>query len=268
MFHLQHRLSYLILSLPLLLLLGVWWLIGQGSLHLSTYSGKLYDGNVLWLSQSGKVEQQFVANYPGLNQIDIFVKWQNDHPAETAVSFYLRETCNAENSLNVQRVMYPSGKIDDRTFYSFRFPPLDESINQKYCFILKSDTPEDEKNVIGVLASSADVYPDGRAFYQPPLSSKTNPDNASVLMPSNDSHIIHRLFLPIILVTTPNYENIDIAFRLHYGGWHLETVRVFFAHLVGYKPYFWRSQWFYIILVIIYFSGATIFIEMAFRESS
>jgi hypothetical protein len=267
MFHLQPRLSFLILSLPLLLLLGAWWSIGQGSLYLSTYSGKLYDANVLWLSQRAEVEQEFVANYPGLSQVDVFVKWQNDPPDKTVVSFYLRETCDAENNLNAQQATSPSGKIDGRTFYSFSFPPQGESINQKYCFILKSDMPSDEKNLIGVLASSADVYPDGRAFYQLPPSSKIGSDNISALTPPSDSSLEHQLFLPIILATTPNYEKIDVAFQLHYEGWHLENIRVFFMHLVGYKPYIWGSPWFYIILVIIYVSGVTVFIGTALRVS-
>ncbi|MBE7552157.1 MAG: hypothetical protein HS126_13895 [Anaerolineales bacterium] len=255
------------MSLLVLLIFGMWGAIGQGSLYLSAYSGKLYDANVLWLSQRGTVEQEFVANYPGLSQIDVFIKWQNTPPDKTAVSFYLRETCDTENNLNAQQATYPSGEINGRTFYSFSFPPQGESINQKYCFILKSEMPDDEKNLIGVLASSADVYPEGRVFYQPPPSSKIGSDNVSALTPLSDSSFEHRLFLPIVLATTPNYESIDIAFQLHYEGWHLETVRVFFMHLVGYKPYIWGSPWFYTILVMVYVSGVTIFIGKTLQES-
>lgn len=267
MFHLQYRLSYLILSLLFLLLFGVWGSIGQGNLYLSTYSGKLYDANILWLSQGGKVEQEFVANYPGLSRIDVFVKWQNDPPEKTRVSFYLRETCDAENNLNVQQAIYPSGKIDDRTFYSFSFSPLSESISKKYCFILKSNAPDDEKNLLGVLASSADVYPEGGAFYQPPPPPKTGSDQVSAPITWSDSSLQYRLFLPILQITTPNYENIDVAFQLHYAGWRLETLSVFFMHLVGHKSYLWGSPWFYIILMIVYVSGATIFIGTILRES-
>ncbi|GIK39950.1 MAG: hypothetical protein BroJett011_37830 [Chloroflexota bacterium] len=261
MFHLPQRLSYLLLSLLFLLLFGMGGSIGQGSLYLSRYSGKLYEANVLWLSQRGKVEQEFVANYPGLSRIDVFVKWQNDSPEETPVSFYLRETCDAENNINTQQAMYPSGKVEDRTFYSFSFSPLSESTNRKYCFVLKSNTPDDDKNLIGVLASSADIYPEGRAFYQPPPLSKTGSEHLNAPIPRSDSSLEYRLFLPIILVTTPNYENIDLAFQLHYNmGWRLETFSVFFMHLAEHKPYLWGSPWFYIILMIVYISGVTIFI--------
>ncbi len=267
MFHLPHRFLYLILSLPLVLLFGVGWLIGQGSLYLSTYSGKLYDANVLWLSQRGKVEQEFVANYPGLTGIDVFVKWQNDSSEKTPISFFLRKTCDAKDNLIAQQAMYPSGKLDNRTFYSFNFSPLNESTSKKYCFILKSNIPDDGKNLIGVLASSADVYPEGRVFYQSPPSPKTGSDHVSAPIPWNDSKPGHHLFLPIIRVTTPDYENIDLAFQLHYAGWRFETFSVFFTHLVGHKPYLWGSPWFYIILIIVYISSVTFFIGTTFLES-
>jgi hypothetical protein len=266
MLYLQPRLSFLILGLTLLLLLGAWWSIGQGRLYLSTYSGKLYDANVLWLNQKSEVKQEFVANYPGLSQVDVFIKWQNDSPDKTPITFYLRETCDGENNLNAQQATYPSGMIDGRTFYSFSFPPLAESINQKYCLILKSDVPADEQNLIGVLASNADLYPEGRTFYQSPSSPKIGPDSVKAPVLLSHSSIEHLLFLPIILTATPDYKNIDVAFQLHYAGWHFETLSAFFMQLVGHKPYLWGSPWFYIILVIFYISAVTAFIGTIIRD--
>jgi hypothetical protein len=255
-----------ILSLSLLLLLGAWWSIGQGRFYLTTHSSKLYDANVLWLSQGSEVEQEFVADYPGLSQVDVFVKWQSNPPDKAVINFYLRKSCAAENNLHAQETLYPTGEIDGRAFYSFSFPPLVESLNQKYCFILKSGLPDDQKNLMGVLASNTDIYPEGRAFYHrpPPLKTGSEAGSASTLPDSSSAE--YRLFLPIVLVPLPN-ENMDIAFQLHYEGWHLETAQVFFMRLAENKFYFWGSPSFYIILGIVYFSSAAIFIGLALHES-
>lgn len=262
MAHFQYRFSYLIVSLPLLIFIALGWLIGEGRLYLSSYSSRnLYDADALWLGLGSEVKQEFVATYSGLNQVDVFVKWQAGSPDKSVITFYLRRSCQVDNNLNAQEVTQSAGQIDGLTFYSFKFPPLEDSSDQKYCFILKSSPPVDYKNLVGVLASTADVYPQGRAFYRVPPP-KMDSHNTLTPTSANKLNPDYQLFLPLVMATAPTYENTDVAFQLHYLGWHLETVGLFFMRLTEYKSYFWGSPWFYIVLLIAYFSGVTLLIGL------
>lgn len=252
------------LILPFILMLGLWFLVGQGSLYQSSYYGKLYGGRLLWLTSGSEVRQDFVANYPGLNQVDVFVK--NLNPAiSPEITFQLRQTCQAKNDLSRQVVFQPHGQIEGQTFYSFTFDPLEESTAQKYCFILTANTASDEQ-VIGVLAAEGDVYPFGQAFYQDPLFGKKPNKPQDTPAAQANSQDKFRLFLPIIQVHLSDNKNLDVAFQLHYEGSCVETSQAFFDRLVADKPYWWGRPEFYTLLFAAYIFGATTLIKFVIRQ--
>ena len=234
----------LTLILPFILILGLWSLVSEGSLYQSAYYGKLYNTHLLWLTSGSEVRQEFVANYPGLNQVDVFVKSLN--PAvPTEITFQLRQTCQSQSDLRKQVVVQPQDKIEGQIFYSFTFDPLEESTDQEYCFILTANTEGGEK-VIGVLTGEGNVYPAGQAFYQEPSFGKNSDKPKITPAPQLYSEGKIRLFLPIIQAQLPSNENLDVAFQLHYQGSRFETSRVFFNRLAEHKSYFWGSPGFYI----------------------
>ncbi len=255
---------YLSLILPFILLLGLWFLvISEGNLYRSAYYGKLYGTRLLWLTTGSEVKQEFVANYPGLNQVDVFVK--NLNPAiSPEITFQLRQNCQAKSNLSRQAAPQPRGEIEGQTFYSFTFDPLQESTDQKYCFILTANTTSDEP-VVGVLAGEGDVYPPGQAFYQELLFGKKpdKPPNTPAAQTNSEGKF--KLFLPIIQAQLPNSQNLDVAFQLHYRGVHDQTTQVFFDRLVKYKPYMWGRPEFYILLFVAYIFGVTILIRFVIR---
>ena len=259
---LQRRFWYVVLISPLLVISATGILVGTSRLYQSAYYGKLYGANILWLAKGGDVKQEFVSNYPGLTQVDVFVTAQGSAPDEAPVTFHLRSSCQAASDLRTQVALLPGDKIDGQAFYTFQFAPLAESSGQRYCFILTSDKPGDDKNLIGILASQANAYLEGRAYYdQPPLASPTADipkTTASTASLSGTS----KLFLPIVRLDLPNYDNIDVAFQIQYDSSYLSTAEVFFTRLVEHKPYIWGQPAFYITLLVIYAFGITILISL------
>ncbi|MCK6624185.1 MAG: hypothetical protein L6R45_03295 [Anaerolineae bacterium] len=259
------HLWYLNLILPFILLLGVWCLISEGKLYQSAYYGKWYDASPLWLTSDSEVRQEFVANYPGLYRVDVFVK--NLNPAiPIELMFQLRHSCQNQKDLRRQTMFQPQGEIEGQTFYAFTFAPLEDSTHQKYCFILTAHTESHEK-VVGVLAAEDDLYPFGQAFHQEPLIEK-NSDKPDVLStPQSYSEDKFRLFLPIVQANIPdNHKNLDVAFQLHYDGSRLETSKVFFDRLVKHKPYGWNRPEFYGLLFIAYIAGVTALIRLTIKQ--
>lgn len=259
------RLWYLSLILPFILLLGFWLLVSEGKLYQSAYYGKWYGASLLWLTPGSEVRQEFVANYPGLYQVDVFVK--NLNPATPIeLTFQLRHSCQNQKDLRRQTVFQPQGEIEGQTFYAFTFAPLEDSTHQKYCFILTANTESYEK-VVGVLAGEGYLYPAGQAFYQEPLIEKTSdkPDALSALQPYSEGKF--RLFLPIIQANVnDNPKNLDVAFQLHYDGSRLETGQVFLDHLVKYKPYWWSRPEFYGVLFVAYIAGVVALIRFILKQ--
>jgi hypothetical protein len=259
MSRLQHCSRYLSLLLPLILILSIWFLLSEGTLYQSAYYGKLYT-HLLWLTIGSEVRQEFVANYPGLNQVDIFVKSLN--PAvPTEITFQLRQTCQSQSNLRKQVAVQPQDEIEGQIFYTFTFEPLEESTNQKYCFILTRNTEGDEKT-IGVMNGERNVYPAGQAFYQEPLFEKTSnkPEVIPALQLYSEGKI--RIFLPIIQAHPPSNENLDVAFQLHYHGSRFETGRIFFDRLITHKSYVWGNPEFYGLIFIAYIVSVVALLQL------
>lgn len=256
---------YLSLILPFILLLGLWLLVSEGKLYQSAYYGKWYGASPLWLTSDSEVRQEFVANYPGLYQIDVFVKSLN--PAVSPeITFQLRQTCQAQSDLRRQTAFQVQGEIEGQTFYSFTFAPLEDSTHQKYCFILTANMESHEK-VVGVLAGEGDLYPFGQAFYQEPLIEKTSDEPDTLPAPQPYSEGKFRLFLPIVQANIlDNNKNLDVAFQLHYDGSRLETSKVFFDRLVKYKPYGWSRPEFYGLLFVAYIAGVIALIRFILKQ--
>lgn len=259
---LRHLFSswYFSLILTVILILGLWFLVSDGNLYQSAYYGKLFGSHSLWLAAGSEVKQEFVASYPGLDQVDIFV--ENLNPAVAAeLTFQLRESCQAQSNLRRQVALQPQGEIDGQTFYTFSFDPLEESTAQKYCFILSANTKSDEQ-VIGVLAGEGNVYPDGQAYYQASLFGK-KPDKSSALQPSPAGNI--RVYLPIIRAEPPREENLDVAFQLHYHGSRFKTSQIFFERLTEYKSYGWANPELYGLFFIVYLFCVIVFIRFVVK---
>ncbi len=257
--------------LLLLLLMGGWLLTGrlaifQTSSYITlfgaTWPQELYQQNVLWLPTGTEVKQEFVSEYPGLYKISIFLTGQEGLNEDVVITFHLRESCNAQSDLRRVAATISAADIANDLFYPFTFTPIDESTNQKFCFILVPSLAQGEKTV-GVRASILDVYAGGKALYKPlpkinPVAAKIEPINQL------NSAFTHKVFLPIILVSQSNKKtNIDIGFQLHYNGRPLETIGVFMTRLTKHKPYFWGSICFYIFLFIVYISALYLLIRIS-----
>jgi hypothetical protein len=255
---LQNRFWVLLIILPLLVMAGTGFLLGESRLYQNAHYGKLYENNILWLAKGGDVKQEFVATYPGLSQVDVFVTPQLSFEQAT-LTLYLRDTCWAESDLRIEASSLPGGQIDGQRFYTFRFAPLAESRDQKYCFILTSDTSVGSKNLVGILASQANAYLEGQAFYDQPVTSSLP---ASFAL-SGEA----KLFLPIIRrPASLDYNNIDVAFQTHYDSSHFRIVEVFLARLIENKPFIWGNPSFYIFLLGTNVVGITVLIGVLLRR--
>jgi hypothetical protein len=259
MLWLQNRFWVLLIILPLLVIAGTGFLLGESRLYQNAHYGKLYENNILWLAKGGDVKQEFVATYPGLSQVDVFVTPQLSFEQAT-LTLYLRDTCWAESDLRIEASSLPGGKVDGQSFYTFRFAPLAESRDQKYCFILTSDIPADSKKLVGILASQANAYLEGQAFYDQP--------DTSGVPASSPSSGKAKLFLPIIRrPALSDYNNIDIAFQTHYDSEHLRIAAVFLTRLIEHKPFIWGSPGFYLLLLAANGVGITVLMGLILRRS-
>jgi hypothetical protein len=234
----------------LLVLLSLWLWGGRISRFQSLYSApKLYQVNKLPLQQNHEVKQDFLADYPGLSQVDIFLTG-SDGPTIT-LTLHIRTQCEAADDLRTAVANQPSEQSDDRAMYSFLFTPIDTSANGKFCFILAPTLLPEQDQDIGLLASQIDVYPQGRLFYEIPdinLETKTN-----VPQPALEGQ--YQNFLPLLLSSKPDDKNTDLAFQLHYNGPVIDTLSIFLERLAEYKPMWFGQGVFYILLFLMYCGG-------------
>lgn len=237
---------------------SVWWgygLSADDDLRVSWFETTrrkllLYEGITIDLFATKKIEQSFVAKYPGLSQIDVLIK-QNDTPQN--IVFRLKAQCDSTEDIVFTSTELP--RLSEPTFYPFTFSPLDDSTGQNYCLVLEA--PETTRqNAIRLQISAGDLYPYGQLkVFAPqalpdeqPLSPlPTPPAGANPGRP-------YKIYLPIVARETGGPINTieDIGFRLHYNGRLLPTFQVFVARLTANKPYFWGDPWFYGGLLIIY----------------
>lgn len=204
----------------------------------------LYTGEVVELYRDKKLEQTFIANYPGLSRIDILFREADGQ----RVNFYLKHTCHAADDIVHQAQQLPV--IETLTFYSFNFPPLNDSAAQSYCLVLEAPQATAQSSV-KLQLSRGDLYPSGDlTVYNPPqpAPNPTSPDTPAA------PDFPYKIYLPIILNNPdPEIDYVeDIGFQLRYRGLLGPTAQVFITRLTANRPYLWGQAWFYGGLVALY----------------
>ncbi len=213
----------------------------------------LYNGPSIELFSSRTLAQTFVANYPGLSQVDVLFNLA-ENAAEQTVIFHLKVDCASEDDVITLSHQLPAG--DGFAFQTFEFPPLDTSTNQHYCILLEA--PDASLDAPLKLPSSiGDLYPYGGMTI---LMPDVTPENQPVSIPQNDpipSKYI--LYLPLIINQNVDRQHFDsnprsedIGFRMHYTGRLWPTVQVFMTRLTANKPYFLGQPCFYVGLILTY----------------
>ncbi len=202
--------------------------------------------------QDKKLEQTFVANYPGLSQIDVLFKGDSA-TAGQRVNFHLKETCASKNDVFYSFTELP--RTDNLAFHPFTFSPIDGSTGQTYCIVLEAPEAMPE-SAVKLQLSTGDLYPFGTLKSYNSKNHLTDSNNASLAPEIDNSNTLqHKIYLPVILRQPEPDEVIhpaDIGFRLHYKGLPLPTARVFVTRLTANKPSVWGQPWFYGGLVAVY----------------
>lgn len=206
----------------------------------------LYNGTKVDLFGDKKLEQTFIANYPGLTKIDVLIK-KNSVPGQP-ITLHLKDACDAQDDIVEVTTTLPV--IEDFVFYPFEFPPLDNSAGQSYCLLLEAPeaTPE---AAVQLQLSTGDLYPYGVLKIHN-LQTESEPENA---IPTDDvgSSFVYKIYLPIVINADDASRPVaDMGFRLHYRGLLWPTVQVFVSRLTANKPLVWGQPWFYGGLVLVY----------------
>ena len=235
---------------------------GRLDLFRTSHDIELYQSNIIWLTKTAEIEQSFLSRYPGLYRIDVFLARQTS--LDNEITFHLKESCNAKRDLRTVVITVTNAEANNGAFSSFIFEPIDESNNHQYCFTL--DTT-DVQNDVGVWASDTDVYQEGQATYVP----ASTPVAAKMGSNLSDSAHKYRVFLPVISANDKYQpqvnDSIDLGFQLYYDGQSLETIKVFVAHLVEFKPNLFGAPAFYILLTATYLIGLFLLIRTVIAES-
>lgn len=257
------RLAFLLFSL-MVIAAAAWLAVGRLSLFSTAAivenglppARKLVSQRVLWLTGKSEARQEFVAQYPGLSEIELFLTAPPDAPASATVLLHLRTDCAARQDVRQVRATVAPESVGDGRFVPFIFAPLDDSAGQKYCLIVQADPAAGDALAVGVWASDRDVYPDGRGEYVGPQTADRPAVTASpAVTPPAEAR--YRVFLPLVMVSPParNLSDIDIGFHLSYRGRPVDTLAAFARRLTVFKPYVWGSPWFYVGVVAVYLVG-------------
>lgn len=252
----------------------VWWVVwgvvaaaivawlawGRISIFHSTDEKEMYAAQTLPLVDGAVVSQTFVADYPGLDRIDLY--FQNRGVGAGAVQMHLKaDSC--DNPADLVEFALPETSIADNAFYPVQFPPLDDSAGRRYCVVLEPRGLAEE-NELAVFASKTDVYPAGQADYRPPPA-KSAPEGAVESPPVQASPAFsatHFIWLPMIFANPVENKAIgrpDIGFLLYYSGPVPGTLLALLAHISAFKPFVLGSPWFYAVLGGVYLVMLAIF---------
>lgn len=160
--------------------------------------------------------QSFRAQYPGLYRVDLLLAtWARINTEE--VVFHLRK--GAIDSQDLVTIPFDGPSVEDDSYRSFLFTPLDNSWGENYWVILSSprSSPGD---AITAWYNTTDVYPEGERYQG----------------------------------GTPAEG--DLAFRLYYRPrlWDLAATRL--QRVADGKPSLLGSGWFYGLLGALYLSSA------------
>ncbi|MCB0210943.1 MAG: hypothetical protein KDJ52_16505 [Anaerolineae bacterium] len=220
----------------------------------SVYYHPRYASAVYTLSGNAHVSQAFKADYPGLDRIDLFFQHQGAGEDGT-ILFQLKDSCTSEQTITTIAIDYAT--IVDEQPQPFRFPPLDDSANRAYCFIVTSQSTD--QTAMGIYGSSyADTYPFGQANYQTntlPTGETETPTRA----------FAHHAWLPMIYHATNVLETFDIGFTLHYNGPAETTLQTLLTRLAANKPFLFGRAGFYIFLLVLYLVIFGLFFRAASR---
>jgi hypothetical protein len=243
----------LFLALILLLRCSPAWQDGVRISWLETtrYKLLLYNGPIIELFQNKKIEQSFTANYPGLSQVDILFRKNNNPADKQKIVFRLKNGCASEADLVA--LSTEIGVTTDLAFHSFKFKPLDHSAGQSYCIVLQAREVTEE-NALQVQLSSGDLYPAGQLQVYDPVEPKKDTSTIATAMAKANSDLIHKIYLPILIGKQEKtiYAN-DLGFQLHYQGLLMPTAQVFMTRLTANRSYLWGQSWFYSLLGSVYF---------------
>jgi len=176
----------------------------------------LFDTPVGEIRGDQTLGQSFRAEYPGLYRVDLLLAtWARTNTEE--VLFHLRK--GAIDGQDLVTISFDGSSVEDDSYRSFLFPPLDNSSGENYWVILFSphSRPGD---AITAWYSTGDIYPEGERY-----EGGTPADG-------------------------------DLAFRLYYRPrlWDLATTPL--QRLPDRKPSLLGTRWFYALLGVLYLSSA------------
>ncbi len=209
----------------------------------------LYTGDIVDLFADKLVDQTFVANYPGLSQIDVLLQNDDQLGGVKKITLHLRDICTSEIDIFHGSIEIPP--TTESVFYTFSFPPIDDSAGRSYCLILEASEVSSEAP-IRLILSKGDLYPFGELTVH--NHGREQIENKRISSPSTDNQITnlpYKIFIPIVSKSNPVY-NADIGFKLRYKGQFWPTVQIFVARLIANKPYFLGDPRYYSGLVLLY----------------
>jgi len=166
------------------------------------------------LVASARVGQTFVAEYPGLAQVQVMLS-AYDRRNTGPLIFHLQTAPDAADDLVV--LTLDAAKIENTGYYTFQFPPIQTGAGQSFYFYLEA--PQAKRgNAITVRGAAEDVYPEGAAV----LRGVQGPDVR------------------------------DLAFRLEYDPPLMDRISLLSYRLAQSKPAMWGDKWLYILLAGAY----------------
>ncbi|MBN1995845.1 MAG: hypothetical protein JW953_24375 [Anaerolineae bacterium] len=235
-------------------ILGLVWYLEKERIPVgaSNYS-PLYSTQVYYLFGQARLTQEFKARYPGLDRVELYLTADGPVEGEGQVVFRLKDSCTAGEDLETITVPYAS-IVNGRRPYPFTFLPIDDSAGRSYCLILET-LSLDYPTRLGVYASGVNVYPPGKARYEPDPLKRATSFKANYF-----------IWLPLIQKNGSLAQaDFDIGFRLHYNGLALDTLQALLAHLSAHKPCLFGLPCFYILLLVIYLIALAVFWTLVFK---
>jgi hypothetical protein len=112
------------------------------------------DGYVVEVVNGIRIEQSFIAHYPGLTQISVALAKPIMTLDQDIIFVLKKDQPNADNLLTLRRKIE---EVREGDWLTFTFDPLDEKPPQIYSFSLKSES----SSPVRLKAHHLDMYPEG-----------------------------------------------------------------------------------------------------------
>lgn len=164
------------------------------------------------------IGQTFVASRGDMNRLDLMFLTYGRHNTPEVTLRLLEVPANSANPLEgheIFRTHFQADTIGDHDWHSFELPPIGQSAQQTYLFLLESPQAE-SGNAITVGGIERDVYLPGSAFFGP---------------------------VPV---------RADIAFRVCYQTSLVEKIQILAGQITRAKPGIFGSFSLYIMGVMLY----------------